>query len=258
MSSVARAAFVAISAFACAMAGLLLQLAIPAHVVADGRGAVGSVIGVVALLIALVLGLLIWTSYGVFAAQQAESQTLGVTTLQLDYLLEQYGPEATPGRLGLRDSARGARERYFGGKAPPAGISFDRARRNLLGIDSFFASLHPTDEDRKQLLAAAKPMATSIVQTQVLMARQLDNPVPSLLLVMVQIWTALLFLGFGVMGNPSVFSIVADAAGAFAISSAIFLIIEFSEPYGGLFRISPEGIDKVLAELDANAPVAKP
>ena len=257
MSSLQRASFVAVSVFACAMLGLLLQLALPAHVVVDGRGAVGSVIGVVALLIALVLGLLIWTSYGVFAVQQTEAQVLGVTTLQLDYLLEQYGPEATPGRLGLRDSVRGSRDRYFGGKAPPSGISFERARRNLLGIDTFFASLHPTDEDRKQLLAAAKPMATSIVQTQMLMSRQLDNPVPALLLVMVQIWSALLFLGFGVMGNPSVFSVVADAAGAFAISSAIFLIIEFSEPYSGLFRISPIGIDRVLAELDANAPVAK-
>ena len=64
--------------------------------------AVGSVIGVVALLLALVLGLLIWTSYGVFATQQTESQTLGLSTLQLDYLLEQYGPEAIPGRLGVR------------------------------------------------------------------------------------------------------------------------------------------------------------
>ena len=86
------------------------------------------------------------------------------------------------------------------------------------------------------------------------MSRQFVNPVPELLLIMVQIWTALLFLGFGMMSNPSIISVLANAAGAFAISSAIFLIIEFSEPYSGLFRISSAGIDKVIAELAANAP----
>ena len=174
--------------------------------------------------------------------------------MQLDYLLEQYGPEAKPGRLGLREAVRRSRERYFSERSPDSDLSFSIAREKLHDIDAFFASLHPTDEDRKQLLAAAKPMATSIVQTQLLMARQLVNPVPELLLVMVQIWSSLLFLGFGVMGNLSIVSVFADAAGAFAISSAIFLIIEFTEPYSGIFRISPAGIDKTLAELAVNTP----
>ena len=240
------------------MVGLGLQLIVPAAVVAEGRGAVGSVIGVLALLIALVLGLLIWTSFGVFSSQQIESNSLRVTTLQLDYLLEQYGPEAIPGRMGLRASVKGSRERFFSGKGPETETSYERARQNLHGIDSFFATLHPQDDERKQLLATAKPMALSIVHTQLMMTRQLINPVPSLLLVMVQVWASLLFLGFGVMGNVSVFSVIADAAGAFAIASAIFLIIEFSEPYSGLFRISPAGIDKVISELAAHAPAASP
>jgi len=114
--------------------------------------------------------------------------------------------------------------------------------------------MKPADAARQQILAAARPLATSIVGTQLLMSRKLINPVPELLLAMVQIWSSLLFLGFGVMGNPSIVSVFADAAGAFAIASAVFVIIEFTEPYSGLFRISPSGIDKVLAELAANAP----
>ena len=99
-TSLRRASHVAISAFVCAMLGLGVQTILPAHVIADGRGVIGLVIGVVALLLALVLGLLIWTSYGVFANQQAELQTLSITTLQLDYLLEQYGPEVGAGTDG--------------------------------------------------------------------------------------------------------------------------------------------------------------
>jgi hypothetical protein len=44
------------------------------------------------------------------------------------------------------------------------------------------------------------------------------------------------------------------ALGAAAVASAIYLILEFSQPYLGLFRISPEGVDHVVAELSANKP----
>ena len=44
------------------------------------------------------------------------------------------------------------------------------------------------------------------------------------------------------------------ALGSAAAASAIYLILEFGHPYSGLFRISPEGIDLVIAELSANMP----
>jgi hypothetical protein len=38
------------------------------------------------------------------------------------------------------------------------------------------------------------------------------------------------------------------------VASAIYLIREFSQPYLGLFRISAEGVDHVVAELSTNKP----
>ena len=52
--------------------GFLLQWLLPVQVVADAKGMVGSIIGLVTLLLALVLGLLVWTSYGVYTDQNAE------------------------------------------------------------------------------------------------------------------------------------------------------------------------------------------
>ena len=63
---------------------------------------IGSIIGLVTLLLALVLGLLVWTSYGVYTNQNTESQSLGPLILKLDFALEQYGPEARRGRDLLR------------------------------------------------------------------------------------------------------------------------------------------------------------
>ena len=79
---------------------------------------IGAVAGLLTLLCALVTGLLIWTAYGVYAGQNTAIQTLASKVLQLDLALADYGPEANPERLALRDRLSktidqvwGARER---------------------------------------------------------------------------------------------------------------------------------------------------
>jgi hypothetical protein len=66
----------------------------PADHLAQAKGAIGSMQGLGILLLALVLGLLVWTSYGVYSQQQTETQTLVSQILQLDLALDHYGPEA--------------------------------------------------------------------------------------------------------------------------------------------------------------------
>jgi len=60
---------------------------------------------------------------------------------------------------------------------------------------------------------------------------------------------------------PETAHIIAHLAGATAIGSAIFLILELSNPYTGLIHMSPAGIDSALSEFKAapgerRAPVA--
>ena len=57
---------------------------------------IGAVVGLLTLLCALVLGLLIWTAYGVYSGQNLAVQTLAAKNLQLDMALADYGPEAMP------------------------------------------------------------------------------------------------------------------------------------------------------------------
>ena len=68
----------------------------------------GAVVGLMTLLLALVLGLLIWTAYGVFSTQKASVQTLAITDLKLDEALQDYGPEVAEGH---KSSEKGSRTR---------------------------------------------------------------------------------------------------------------------------------------------------
>src|ERR1700727_455039 len=80
----------------------LLQWLVPAHDLADAKGVITTVQGVVSALLAIVLGLLIWTSYGVFTQQQSEAATLGSQLLQFDVLLDRLGSEGARGRELMR------------------------------------------------------------------------------------------------------------------------------------------------------------
>jgi hypothetical protein len=250
MHSINRTALVAAMTFVAGMAGLMTQWALPAQYLTDSRRAIGSVVGLVTLLLALVLGLLIWASYGVFATQQSEAQALGPSVLQLDFSFEQYGPEATPGRVLLKEETLRARDRFFGGADHiPKAFTYAQSRADMLAMSGFFGALAPATDAQRELLGTMKALWSSIMQTQILMSRQLANPVPELLLIVVLSWSALLFYGFGLLANFTPITVVAEALGAIAVASAMFLILEFSQPYSGVFRLKPTGIDLVLAAL---------
>ena len=55
-----------------------------------------------------------------------------------------------------------------------------------------------------------------------------------------------LFCGFGLLSKHSPMSFVAVAVGAMAVSTAMYLIMDLSAPYSGLFRASSEPIEQVL------------
>jgi hypothetical protein len=207
-------------------------------------------VGLVTLLLALVLGLLIWASYGVYAAQIAEAQSLGPAVLDLDYTLELYGPETAALRESLRQATLRARERFFGaGHVKPTSFTLADSRKATQATTDMFNALSPATDQQRELLATAKQLRTTVIQTQFLMSRQLDNPVPGILISAVIGWTMVLFFGHGLTSTLNPITLAAEALGTFSVSSALFLILEFSEPYSGVYKIKPAGIDKVIEAL---------
>jgi hypothetical protein len=82
---------------------------------------------------------------------------------------------------------------------------------------------------------------------------QLASPISWPLLVVVVSWAMLLFCGFGVLSGLNGTSAVALAFGSFAVASAIFLILELSQPYTGLIRIPAESMQQTIAALNGSA-----
>jgi hypothetical protein len=254
MPTVRRAVVVASLIFAGAVAGNLLQWLLPEHHLADAKGVITTVQGVVTALLAIVLGLLIWTSYGVFAQQQSESTTLGTQLLQFDVLLDRLGADGQRAREVMRQELIATRKRFWGDgetSAPP--LSYALARAELSRMDAFFASLKPAGDADRTAIEQARGLSATIVQTHILMGRQLQNPIPRVLIESVVLWATLVFCCVGIGATLNELSMIAELLGAVSVASAIFLILEFSQPYHGHFRIPPTRIDQVIAAFASGA-----
>src|SRR6516165_5268686 len=123
LTFVYRAALVGLAAFAAALVGFGLQALLPAAYLATSKSMIGSIVGLIASLLSIVLGLLVWTSHGQFISQQTQLQTIAVAALQLDDELRAYGLETGSARALLRKHIARTRARFSKGQAPYDGRS---------------------------------------------------------------------------------------------------------------------------------------
>lgn len=260
MNSLKQTLVVVLMTFGASVVAMLLQAVLPAPVLAESKGAVGAMVGLVTLLLALVLGFLVFTAFSVFSTQQSEAQSLGPLVIELDLALERYGSDGANGRAGLRAALERSRARFFGDvHRGPQPWTFEETRATLRGLSGYFDSLNPVTDRQHQSLAEARDLVKRFNDTQMLMARQLANPFPPYVLSVVVCWASALFFGNGLVAVVNPVTVIAHLAGAASIGSAIFLILELSQPYTGLVRLSSAGIDRllqVLTEIEAKRTVS--
>jgi hypothetical protein len=244
---------VAVAVFAGGSVGLILQRVLPERLITGGpRDMIGAVVGLITLLSALVLGLLIWTAYGVYAGQNLAVQTLAAKVLQFDLALADYGPDATPLRKELRDGLGKTIDEIWGANESDADFvanNFAAAIHGMRSREGALAELHPTTDEQRQALAAATATMDAIGQSRLQMSFALAAPVSYPLVLTVVAWAVVLFCGYGLMSKGNPISVAAVVVGALAVASAFYLIFDLSSPYSGIFRASPEPLHQVLAVM---------
>jgi len=233
--------------------GLFAHTRLPDNVKDDSaRSVVGQVAGIVSLLLALVLGTLVGTSFAFFGTQKTELETLSSHILALDQALAQYGPETKPARDRLKESVQGAYDTFWGGgDADPKLLSVSIPLAAGQATKAYLASLKPETDIQKQAVASANALAGQIQQGRVLMDLQVaSHPVSPGLLIVLTIWAVILFFGMGLFVKSNGLVLTAMTFGALCVAFAIFLILELGLPYTGLFRVSGAALQVALETID--------
>ena len=245
---------VAVLTFAFGMTGLYLQTLLPeGHTSDRSRDMIGAIVGLLSLLLALVLGTLIGSAFNFYSTQKSEMETFAARALQLDMALAEFGPETAAARAGMKETLTRVRRMLWwrdGLDRAKPDFSVAEPIKPLREMDVYVASLDPKTPAQHQFQAAAAGHASAMEQTRFLISLQLASPVSWPLVVIVVSWAMILFCGFGVLSRINATTIVALGFGAFAVGSALFLILELSQPFTGVFRLPPAAIDQMLASLD--------
>jgi hypothetical protein len=243
---------VGLLAFAIGLIGLYLKRRLPErHMSTGSRDMIGAIMGLLSLLLALVLGILIGSAHTFFASQKAELESLGSQSLALELAFRQYGPETEPLRQMMKASVQEAYEASQGNtKAYEQNFEIGNYLFKFEQWNDLLASLTPHTQQQTELLSSIRSISASFQQTRLLMSEQLASSISWPLLVIVVGWALLLFCGFGVMSSLNPTSVVALAFGAFAVATAIFLILELNQPFSGLFHVPTMSIEATLRALE--------
>ena len=218
----------------------------------SARSIVGQVAGIVSLLLALVLGTLVGTSFAFFGTQKTEIETLSSQILLLDQALEQYGPETKPARDKLKASVQASYDTFWGGGDPdPKLLSVLHPLTFGKEAKAYLATLKPETDAQKQALASANVLTNQIEQGRILMDLQVaSHPVSPGILIVLTIWAIVLFFGMGLFVKSNGLVLSAAVFGALCVAFAIFLILELGLPYTGMFRVSGAALQEALDDID--------
>jgi hypothetical protein len=255
MESLFIAIAVALLTFIVGMLGLRVQTRLNEHnSVEKSRDMIGSVVGLLSLLLALVLGTLIGNTYYFSTGQQAQLQSMMSSIVLMDKSLGDFGPETKPLRDGTKVALQHIYEDvWIKGNVDPEKLSVAGAMDAMLPFEKALSGLGALDRkspEQKGALASAQAKYAAFMSTRIMMSLQLAVPFAKALLVVVVIWAMLLFFGYGLLSRHNVTTVVALAFGSICVSFAIFIIVELGEPYSGLFRISPAALVQTIQAID--------
>jgi Protein of unknown function (DUF4239) len=249
MSPLAIALLVFVGSFATAALGVALRLP-HHHLDEDSRDVVKSVMGLVATLTALVLGLLIASAQDANRTLSNQLGEMAADLVELDQTLGHYGPEAAPARALLHRAVRAEIERVWPqGKAraesmEPAGIRQERGQ--LLSI---IGQLSPRSEAQRYTQQRAMQLVAAFARMRTLLVSQAKNELPGPFLAVLVFWVAVLFFGFGLFARFNTTVLLALSVGALSVAGAMYLILELNRPIDGLMRVSEVPLRYALSQM---------
>jgi hypothetical protein len=235
--------------FGSAVLGTLVRSYLPEHhQSADTQRIVNLGAGIIGTMAALVLGLLIASAKGSYDTQSNELTGMAAKIALLDRALEFYGPDAQNSRDLLRHLVdRTVRElwpneRNSGEKAPAAQRS--TAGQLYQSIDE----LSPQNDLQRAIKTQATGMITQLAEQRWLILEQKRGVVSTPLLVILIFSLAINFFTFGLFAPRNATVIATLCVCALASAGAIYLMIEFYHPYGGLIQIPSSTLQNALVQ----------
>jgi hypothetical protein len=234
--------------------GVRLSSLLPEHhLVSDARDSAKIAIGMLATLLALVLGLMITSAKRSFDEREAELVQFSTSVVLLDRALVGFGEESRPARAQVRAVldrvVQLTDQRREDRRQDEARYSADL--RAITQLQQTILSMAAGNDAQTWYRTRSMQLSTDIAQNRVLTSERQDSTVPVALLVIVCGWVVVIYVGLGAFTviNKSVSVALGVCALAFACS--IFIVLELDTPFSGVVGVSNKSVLRAQAELGA-------
>ena len=241
-------------AFVCLLSGIvlgtLLRNALPEHLLnGDAKDTVRLGTGLIGTIAALVLGLLIASAKSSHDTQSAQVRQMTANFIMLDFLLAEFGGETRALRELLRRVIVGLVDRVW----HQSGLHDAAPFEPISEAGSFNSQIHqlsPQTEVQHSLHTRIIKITTEIWRTRLLLFTEKGEVLPIPFLLVLVFWLTIIFVSFSLFAQPSPMVIGELLIFALSATGAIYLILELSQPFGGLMQIPSDPLRNALLPLD--------
>ncbi|VTU00417.1 Uncharacterized protein OS=Pseudomonas sp. GM41(2012) GN=PMI27_000413 PE=4 SV=1: DUF4239 [Gemmataceae bacterium] len=250
MSSLALASAMFGSVLAGTLAALWLARRLPDHHLdSASRDVIKLGLGVIGTLAALVLGLLVSSTKGIYDAQSATVKDLAAQLGLLDRVLGRYGPETAPARAQVRALTQSITDQLWPHDGAPVEYSGGASRGIGEGLFDAIAALEPRTDAQRMLKGRAQDILVGLGHARQRLAADSDRSIPTLLLVMLGVWQGVLFAGFGLLAPRNATTVGVLTVCMLSVSGALYVVLELDRPFEGVVRVSDAPLRAVLAHM---------
>ena len=253
-----RPTIVGIIVFACTFGGVLLgmwlQKTLPGHHLdTESKDAVKVGIGLIAMMTALVLGLITASAKNSYDDVNSGVKKTAVDILVFDRLLARYGSETAEIRKDFQRML-GARidTIWPQGSSKPANLdpTVSGAGTEAEGLEGAIRALKPRDDSQRALQSRALDMTEVLLQARWLVLAAIQPSVPVPFLVILLFWLTITFASFGLFAPRNAMVLTVFFVCALSVSLAVFLVLEMDSPFDGLLKVSAEPMRYAYAHLN--------
>jgi hypothetical protein len=246
VSSLAIAATAFGLILASALFGAFLRRKVPEHHLAgDSKDVIKLATALIGTMAALVLALLFANTRTSFENTSAAVSRMTADILELDQLLDQYGPAAAPVRAALRadvgpwiDAIWQEDAKGHGDKAVP--------RPHRESVAFLLRALTPQNPAQASIQTRALQVSTDLVETRLALFAQPVDTISVTFIVVLVAWLMFIFGVFSMNSPPNATLCVVLFVCILSASTAIYLTLELAQPFDGLMQLSNAGLRAAL------------
>ncbi|WP_262966952.1 bestrophin-like domain [Methylobacter psychrophilus] len=229
--------------------GSYLRLVLPYdHTQADSKDILISSAGMMATLIALIIGLLVTSAKGNYDVTTSGITQSAAKIITIDYYLSNYGPDAKASRELVRQATATAIERIWPNESTQgADLAKMETATGMTDVYNNIRGLTPQNDSQKYLQTQALQISSDMMQSRWMLIEQSQTNLPRIFLVVLTFWLTVLFAQFGLLAPRNRTAKSALFICSLSMSFAIYIILELNNPLEGTIKVSSAPLHKALS-----------